>query len=67
MTSDLQQRAPRKIHMLNRVPERAGVPHSSASKCENPMSRRRESGMNLRLTFAFDGEDAIDIDLEDYH
>jgi len=22
---------------------------------------------NLRLTFAFDGEDAIDIDLEDYH
>ena len=25
-----------------------------------------ESG-NLRLTFAFDGEDAIDIDLEDYH
>ena len=21
----------------------------------------------LRLTFAFDGEDAIDIDLEDYH
>jgi proteic killer suppression protein len=22
---------------------------------------------NLRLTFAFEGEDAIDIDLEDYH
>ncbi|MGH8714889.1 MAG: type II toxin-antitoxin system RelE/ParE family toxin [Casimicrobiaceae bacterium] len=22
---------------------------------------------NLRLTFAFDGEDAIDVDLEDYH
>jgi len=22
---------------------------------------------NLRLTFAFDGEDAVDIDLEDYH
>ena len=22
---------------------------------------------NLRLTFSFDGEDAIDIDLEDYH
>jgi proteic killer suppression protein len=22
---------------------------------------------NLRLTFAFDGENAIDIDLEDYH
>jgi proteic killer suppression protein len=22
---------------------------------------------NLRLTFAFDGEHAIDIDLEDYH
>ncbi len=22
---------------------------------------------NLRLTFAFDGEDAINIDLEDYH
>ena len=22
---------------------------------------------NLRLTFAFDGMDAIDIDLEDYH
>jgi proteic killer suppression protein len=22
---------------------------------------------NLRLTFAFDGEDAVDVDLEDYH
>jgi proteic killer suppression protein len=22
---------------------------------------------NLRLTFAFDGEDVVDIDLEDYH
>lgn len=22
---------------------------------------------NLRLTFGFDGEDAVDIDLEDYH
>ena len=22
---------------------------------------------NLRITFAFDGEDAIDVDLEDYH
>jgi toxin HigB-1 len=22
---------------------------------------------NLRLTFAFDGEDALDVDLEDYH
>jgi toxin HigB-1 len=22
---------------------------------------------NLRLTFAFDGEDAIDVELEDYH
>jgi len=26
----------------------------------------RVSG-NWRLTFAFDGEDAIDLDLEDYH
>lgn len=22
---------------------------------------------NLRITFVFDGEDAIDVDLEDYH
>ena len=22
---------------------------------------------NLRLTFAFDGEDAVDVDLDDYH
>ena len=22
---------------------------------------------NLRLTFAFDGEDAVEVDLEDYH
>jgi plasmid maintenance system killer protein len=22
---------------------------------------------NLRFTFAFDGEDAVDVDLEDYH
>jgi len=22
---------------------------------------------NLRITFAFDGEDAVDVDLEDYH
>jgi plasmid maintenance system killer protein len=22
---------------------------------------------NLRLTFAFDGEDAVGVDLEDYH
>jgi len=22
---------------------------------------------NWRITFAFDGEDAIDVDLEDYH
>ncbi len=22
---------------------------------------------NLRLTFAFDGEDAVDVNLEDYH
>ena len=22
---------------------------------------------NLRVTFAFDGEDAVDVDLEDYH
>jgi len=22
---------------------------------------------NLRLTFVFDGEDAVDVDLEDYH
>ena len=22
---------------------------------------------NLRITFAFDGEDAVDMDLEDYH
>ena len=36
-------------------------PGSEKGRCEVAMSGK------LRLTFAFDGEDAIDIDLEDYH
>ena len=60
--------------MLDRLdaavrPEDMNVPGWRFHPLHGPQKRRWAVAVSgsLRLTFAFDGEDAIDIDLEDYH
>jgi proteic killer suppression protein len=60
--------------MLDRLdaaarPEDMNVPGWRFHPLRGPQKARWAIAVsgNLRLTFAFDGEDAIDIDLEDYH